>query len=76
MGCVARLFFTAEQQADAPQASQTHQGENDAGKDGQLTAAEERHQVEAEWPVLPQFRAPMMTRINAILSRIMVRPPF
>ena len=45
---MTRFFLAAEQQADAPQASQAHQGENDAGEDGQLTAAEECHQVEAE----------------------------
>ena len=65
---MSRLLAAAEQQRDAPQTSQAHQSVDHPGEDRQLAAAEEGHRVEAEQADTPQFRAPMMARVSAILS--------
>ena len=76
-GGVARLLVGgAEQQRDAPQARQAHQGVDDAGENGHLAAAEESHRIKAEQADPPQFRAPMIASANAILSITMRKTSF
>ena len=66
----AVLGVPAEQR-DAPQACQPHKGIDDPGENGHLAAKEKGNGVKADSPTPPQFSAPTITRISAILSTIM-----
>ena len=64
-----------EQQGNAPQARYAHQGIDDAAQGRQLAAADKCYAVEGEKPTLPQFSAPMMTKISAMRSMIFKGSP-
>ena len=72
-GCVRRVagvvLRVPEQQRDAPETCQPDQRVDDPGEDGGLPTEQERDGVKAEQP---QFSAPTITRISAILSTIIL----